>query len=72
MPVTPSDPAYMHLKDMPPIEDAEPSVWDVYHANAKPRRYHLQKNGKKLAQFATGITLQEIKDIFYSLGTMGM
>lgn len=72
MPVTPSDPAYMHLRDMPPIEDAEPSIWDVYHANAKPRRYRKQNMGKKLAQFATGITLQEIKDIFYSLGTMGM
>lgn len=72
MPVTPADPAYMHLRngDAFAVEpDADPSIFDVYQANAKPRRYHLQKGGRTLAQFATGITMQEIKDLFYSFGT---
>ena len=72
MPVTPADPAYMHLRngDAFAVEpDAEPSVMDVYKANAKPRRYHLQQAGRTLAQWATGITMQEIKDLFYSFGT---
>ena len=74
MPVTPADPAYMHLRDADAFAvepDAEPSIKDVYKAYAKPRRYHLQSAGRTLAQWATGITMQEIKDIFYSIGTFG-
>ena len=72
LPVTPADPAYMHLRngDAFAVEpDADPSVMDVYKANARPRRYHLQQAGRTLAQWATGITMQEIKDLFYSFGT---
>lgn len=72
MPVTPADPAYMHLRnaDAFAVEpDAEPSIKDVYKTYAKPRRYHLQQAGRTLAQWATGITMQEIKDLFYSFGT---
>ena len=72
MPVTPADPAYMHLRngDALSVEpDADPSILDVYKANARPRRYHLQQAGRTLAQWATGITMQEIKDMFYSFGT---
>lgn len=74
MPVTPADPAYMHLRnaDAFAVEpDAEPSIKDVFKAYAKPRRYHLQNAGRTLAQWATGITMKEIKDIFYSIGTFG-
>lgn len=73
MPVTPADPAYMHLKGIPEMADvdAEPSIWDVYHAEAKPRRYRKTSKGRQLAQWATGITIQEIRDIFYSIGSLG-
>jgi hypothetical protein len=74
MPVTPADPAYMHLRNAEAFAvepEAEPSVKDAYKLNAKVRPYHLQEAGRTLAKWATGITMQEIKDIFYSIGTFG-
>ncbi len=72
MPVTPADPAYMHLRNAEAFAvepESEPSVKDAYKLNAKVRPYHLQQAGRTLAKWATGITMQEIKDMFYSFGT---
>ena len=70
-PVSPNDPEMAHLR-IDATDGADASIWDVYHANAKPRRYRKRdKAGKLIAKWATGITIQEIKDLFYAAGTLG-
>ena len=70
-PVTPNDPSYIHLKGGPAMAAAGgiPTVFDVYHVNAKPTGHYRRGNDGKLTnREATGITMDVIEDMFFGLG----